>query len=662
MIKNFVIGITVSVVSALCYILPHVVPLLGNEGLPAYKINEVQRKYFDSYDFVNTGALSEQALTTLSASPASSSAILLVILATLSVMVFMQKCLILSIGNFISIGLTILLGNLFLLLQIDDLPDEGYVWASKVDNFIRSGQLGVSLDAGRMGESTVGFLQFLLAAAPRALGLTIEQSLYVPLWVSLSVSQVLLFSIVAKHTNSKFYSHLAIGLVFALPVLGANFALAFDNVMAYAFLVIWLFFELNASKVRKDKARILLVAVLPLIRLDLVIVSLSIITLHLIENKLFSIRNFVKEVQKNRLNYAFSLGVLVFWLLYKLWAFGDLVPAMATYKGFHAGADNILYMQGLHYLIAALNLEVLLSPIPVAIFIILLVRIYSWKWRNKILTKEIIHLYSKRTRQQSILLDLSILFLFVTSAFAFTAGGDYFGPQLMRYQFPFLILIALLMYLKLFTFSIVLVEKYSGLNKSVNRYLRLDVQVMLAFSLFIFLLFFRPNTPQMVFNDINHIDQNGRVTCEAAAAISLKKAFDGVDTVASSEVNGFAYHSNASLIDLIALVDTRTMSDGYVGDARHKFRIISNKNEISRTDVLWLHGGAECAEFENLLTPEDQYAERLYVLATGFPANFRVINFSGYIDQEFRPQVIEYSFYSNGKKFIGRSYTFTSLN
>jgi hypothetical protein len=660
-IKNFKTGLALLTFFFIAYTLPQILSKLNSVKQPTYETDVFPVEFFSRFDTFDTGSLDARALTTLSASPESSRAILIVVAITFISMFSIYRAHHLKIMETISLGFAILVGNFFLLMQVDDLPDEGYVWASKIVNFVESGVLGVQLDTGPMGESTVGFLQFLLAAGFMAIGFTVEQSIYIPILASLTISQVLLYAIVAKHTKSKFYALVSVLIVFVLPVLGYNFAFAFDNVMAYSFLIIWTFFELNSCKETKHKARILLVVIFPLVRLDFAIVSLAIFVLHVFENKLFSIRSVIVEIRCNLAFYASSMCLFLVWVIYKLWAFGDLVPAMASYKSFHWDSGFYLYSLGIKYLITSLNLEVILSPIPVGILTLLMIRLYAWKWINRSISQEILQQYSIQIAPIQKLLTMNFVFFFVTSVLAVIAGGDYFGPQLVRYQFPFLILIFLLLFLKLHTFSRVLRKSYLEKTFPARGMVRIDLQIALSLSLLTLLMFFRPDTPSNYLADIAQVDKVGRVTCEAAAGISLRELFPNMQTIATPEVNGISYHSQSSLIDLIALVDTTTTSDGFVGDSLHKFRITQSDTDILRTDVLWLWSAAECAESKTQLTQEEQHANRLYALASNFPGNFRVIDFSRYMDAGFKPIVVEYSFISSGKKFFGKAFVFVRL-
>ena len=659
--KNFKFVAASLALLLLSYTFPQIVDKLKSVTAPPYEKDVFPAEYFYNFVVYDAGSLGAQELSTLSASPASNRAILIVIGLTFFVMLTIYRARYLRTMETISLGLLLLAGNLFLLLQIDELPDEGYVWASKVVNFIENGKLGVQLDAGLMGESTVGFLQFLLSAGFIFFGLTVEQAIYLPIWISFTVSQVLLYLIVVNHTKSKFYALVSVIMIFVLPVLGYNFAFAFDNVMAFSFLIVWTFFELNSSKEVKHKARILLVVIFPLVRLDFAIVSVAIIMLHVIENRLYSTRSIVFEIRENLLLYASSLSLLITWVLYKLWAFGDLVPAMASYKSFHWDSGSYLYSGGILYLISSLNLEVILSPIPLGTLTLLMIRLCAWMWLNKAGSQEILRNYFLQTSRIQNLLTMSIIFFFVSSVFAIIAGGDYFGPQLVRYQFPYLILIFLLLYLKLHTFSKILRNTYFERGIISRHFLGLDFQLALSLSLLALLIFFRPSSPYNYLSDISQVDKVGRATCEAAAGISLRQLFPNMQTIATAEVNGISYHSKSALIDLIGLVDTGTSTDGYVGDSLHKFRIIQSDADILRTDVLWLWSAAECAESKTQLTQVEQYGNRLIGRASGFPGNFRVIEFSRYIEAGFKPSVIEYSFTSNGTKFFGKAFVFVNL-
>ena len=65
-------------------------------------------------------------------------------------------------------------------LAFSDQQDEMYIWASKIENFLLSGRLGVELFDGNFGESSVSTLVFIVAAVLKIIfAVTTEQSLYI---------------------------------------------------------------------------------------------------------------------------------------------------------------------------------------------------------------------------------------------------------------------------------------------------------------------------------------------------------------------------------------------------------------------------------------------------------------------------------------------------
>jgi hypothetical protein len=547
---------------------------------------------------------------------------------------------------------------MFLLFQIDDLPDEGYVWASKIDNFIQVGRLGVELGSRIYGESTVGFLQFLLASIPRALGLTIEQSIYIPLWISLTVSQVVLYKIVEKYTNSKYFALLIIALVYAIPAIGYNFALGFDNILAYTFLIYWLYFELNTSKAMRNSARILLVIIFPIIRLDFAIVSLGIVGLHFIENKMFSRKTILREVKTNLPFYLISFLSILIWLSYKIWAFGELVPAMAIYKGFHIGGH--LFYSGLTYFFNSLSIKSI--AIPLLFTIIFTIRIPLWS--NQLIENfpKILDSFKKKNTQVLRLLLLNLVYFAVSTILVILAGGDYFGTSLMRYQFPFIILICLLLFLLLQDFLKTMDKFFVDKSLRLIKLWGIEKKLVLFSSIITLGFLFGPINTNFLINDLKQVERNGRVSCEAAAGFAIKKALPYVDIISTPEVNGIAYHSETKLIDLIGLVDPSFKTTEFIGDSLHKFRVEQSDQEIFQTDLLWLHPGAECAISREQLTSASNYGERLNGLINAHPGNFRVIDFSRYKNQGFIPQVLEYNFNSAGIKMYGTAFMFIRPN
>jgi hypothetical protein len=640
--------------SGILYIFPLLLP--NSKVYPEYPALNIEADYFNNFKVINVGSVNDYLLSTMSATYASTRALFLVILSTSIILIALKFILKINLQNAILLSLLTLAGNIFLFLQIDDLPDEGYVWASKIDTFIQNGRLGVPLESDGVGESTVGFLQFFFAAVPRSLGLTIEQSIYLPLWIFLTISQVLLYRVIEKYTNSALYGLIVVGAIYTLPVIGFNFALGFDNVIAYSFLIIWLYFELNSNVYRQGVARILLFVTFPIIRLDFIVVSIGIFILHCIENKIISIKSLNNEVKRNFQWYLISLSTLLLWLIYKMWAFGELIPAMAVYKSFHGGEH--LIFSGLNYLVNALSINSILSLTIFSYILFTIVWILLWRKKNLTLSEKVLQSFKKQNYRIIQLFILNSIFMLFTSIFAIMAGGDYFGPALMRYQFPFLLVMAMILFLMVLSFSDILNKAYASASTGFQRFYRIDMNLIFLFTVMITILFFKPYSFHTTFEDIKQLDRSGRVTCEAAAAFAIFEAFPKINTIATPEVNGISYHSNSNLIDLIGLVDTNVKTDGYIGDSLHKFRILQTDKHILKADLLWLWPGAECANSKEKLTDETKYAERLQNLVNSFPGNFRIIDFSRYKEGNFIPYVIEYKFNSAGENFNGIAFTF----
>ncbi len=126
--------------------------------------------------------------TSLSASAFSTKAIYLFLIVNLIVimnLIYMFRKKFISKKDFTILVALNLFSHSWIFVHIKDLPDEAYVWASKIVNFSETGRLGVELFDGTYGESTVGTLQFIFSALFfKFMGLTIEQSIILPITLS----------------------------------------------------------------------------------------------------------------------------------------------------------------------------------------------------------------------------------------------------------------------------------------------------------------------------------------------------------------------------------------------------------------------------------------------------------------------------------------------
>jgi hypothetical protein len=623
----------------------------GKSTFAQFESTATPTEYFSNFHQTKIGSVDLQNSTTLSGSVTSHSAIVIVSVITAIVVLTMLKAIKLDRKSAFVITVILFIGNLFLLLQIDDLPDEGYVWASKVDNFVKNGHLGVSLHDGTFGESTVGFLQFLAAAAPRILGLSVEQSLYVPLWIIFTIAQFLVFKLVLERTNSRVYASTSTGVIFLLPAIGYNFAFAFDNIMALSFLLIWLYVELSSKFTRVTEARIVLVTLLPLVRLDFAIVSFGIVLLHFFELRLFEKKKLISEINRHKTQYSVAFLATFVWLTYKVWAFNDIVPAMAKYKSFHPG--DYLLATGAKYVSESLSVDLIVKNVYLQVgTLLLLLFMLAIYLKKRMHSPSLENKYPVSDFKLTVLIKMNFIFLVVTSYVALLAGGDYFGPLFIRYQFPFLVslLLLYLIWIKRDTYH---GKEIDSKDKVVwKKYFHYAAIVLVTSNTFL-----SPSEIKYVADDLVKVSP-GRTTCEQAAALALKKAFPNIEVVATPEVNGLAYHAGLTVIDLIGLVSSRVEKEDFVGDSLHKFRITQTNEEVAATQVLWLYQGAECSLNESELTPSEKYQERMSGLVNIFPGNFRVIDFNRYIQSGLKPHILVFDYRIQGKHYFGKAFTF----
>lgn len=623
--------------------------LSGRSNPPKFAIVDISDSYFENILMYKVDIQNLESIETLSATTDLSFNLGTGLILSVAITIFFVRRFVYNFVNSIFLITIVTLGNLFLLFQIDDFPDEAYAWASKVDNFISSGHLGIQLYNGEFGESTVGTLHFLLAVIPRILGLTIEQSLVIPLLIALTISANLLFNLIKAKTNSIKLA-VFISVAFYLnPVLGFNFAFAFDNVLAFSILITWIYLELNSSTKNKFGFRCFAIAIFPLVRLDYILVSLGIILLHIFENNLRDFQSLKIDYVKNKNNYLRIMFFFLIWIFYKAWAFGEIVPAMASYKGFHY--SPYLWSKGVEYLYNAFYSREVLFVFFGLIFSICLL----------FFSKKNDPFFAEKQLNTWHLIVLNSSFLVLSMFATIFAGGDYFGPLLLRYQFPFVLVILLLLLLEFHRFVF-------GENKNLHflNYTLLGS----SFVLFLFLtiiVFYRPSNLEFVKKDIVSVEM-GRTTCEAAAAYAIKNQFPLLETVGTSEINGFAYHAELKLADMIGLVDTQLENDGTIGDALKKFRIIPTQKQISSTDVVWLWPSSECSPdpvwFSDKGEPNDSaeyQASRLKDLILGYNGVVRIPDFKIYMNQGFKPAVLYYSYKVSGTNYFGQAYFFLKI-
>jgi hypothetical protein len=462
-----------------------------------------------------------------------------------------------------------IISHSWIFVHIRDLPDEAYVWASKIVNFSETGRLGVELFDGTYGESTVGTLQFICSALFfKFTGLSIEQSIILPITISFLLILNFTFLTLKSVWQSYFPPLLFVFSLLLSSKLLLNVVNAFDNVMALLLILIWIAGEKKIITFLKlDQIRFLIIILGPLIRMDLLILSglVFVIWISEINNK----KDFMKNV---RLIFGISV-VYLLWLVYKIWAFQDVIPAMAKHKAPTLYSDFVL--QGFKYTVVSIGK---FSSILIA-FSLFGLGIAGYK-------------YFSQLRK----FHLSLVFFLVYQIFnSIFSGGDYFGTSLARYILPSIIAL----------FYIVMIEIYVFTRKKISKPIRL-LSFLLILSLILALNnnWILNHSQLFVYPFKNN--EIGRVTCDNLAINSARKYLEVEGrksfVIATAEVNNAAYYLDASLIDTMGLVDSRLYpmepNPYSPGNTLRKFRVIPENKVLSKADLIWFYGSAACQDFD----------------------------------------------------------------
>lgn len=510
--------------------------------------------------------------TSLSGSAFSTKAIYVFSIVNLLVimnLIYMFRKKLISKKDFTILVALNLISHSWIFAHIKDLPDEAYVWASKIVNFSETGRLGVELFDGTYGESTVGTLQFIFSALFfKFMGLTIEQSIILPIILSFLLILNFTFLTLKNVWQNYFFPLLFVFSLLLSSKLLLNIVNGFDNVMALLVILIWISGEKKIITFLKlEQIRFLVIILGPLIRMDLLILSGLVLIFWISE---------MKNRGDFRKNIRFILGISVvylFWLIYKIWAFQDLIPAMAKHKA--PTLDSEFILQGLKYTIVSIGK---FTSVMIA-FSLIGLGIAGYK-------------SFLRLRKFHLFLILFLIYQIFNSVFS---GGDYFGTRLARYILPSIIG---LLYL-------VIIEMHEFYSKKIYWQIRLS-----SFSLIISLIValnnnWLPNYPQFYVYPFKN-NEIGRVTCDNLAINSVRKYFkiEGRDSIviATAEVNNAAYYLDATIIDTMGLVDSRLYpmepKPYSPGNILRKFRVIPENKVLLKADLVWLYGSAACQDYD----------------------------------------------------------------
>lgn len=515
-----------------------------------------------------------------------------------------------------------------------DLPDEAYVWASKIKNLSSHGVLGVLMWDDSYQESSVSTLPFLITYFVH-LGkfLTIEQSLVLTslLQQIFFIIAVFVFLILLKLPNIYVYPQI---LIFGLSsAITKNVISGFDSLAAGLVLIFWIYFEVNTKNGTNEKSKLLIATLAPLVRLDLAIISLVIFGSHFVEVFKTQKLSKLKFLSKCKL-YIIPFTIFFCWVLYKIVYFGSIVPAMVKYKS--PVFDQRYILLGLSYVRDSLSLQTCILLVALSLYLI-------FKPSFTFVNPELQSLNKK------LLIVTFISFISVS----FT-GGDYFGASMARYIIPYVVA-----WLIFFLVCYSRLDKVKEADRKKFRRSNYSQQILMP-ARFLLLLIIGLN---LVFVSNSFSKSNffpdivpRRTTCDSLAASAFKSFLsndkEGL-VVATSEVNGIAYSLDAKLFDLSGLVESRnyplklTPPDG--GFLFYKFRTPILSADISKVDVIWFWGSANCDDFSSnddvrAALKQNRDAAAVDLLVNSWVSEFRVGSLRQLQEWDFIPVISKFSY------------------
>lgn len=602
-------------------------------------------------ELLDIGELSS-SITTLTAAPNSSLiwiSSFLMFLAMLAVSFFSFKR-VAGVGRLV-LGWTIAsIISCVHILAVDDLVDEAYVWAEKARQALISGVPGVPLWDGTYGESTVGYLQFVSAGLIHGLsGVGYEVALLLPVLAAAFIASWVIFDGFAREGRP------LLGLI-VTTVAGLNLPLVdavsngFDNVLVYSLLVVWVSLVMNTNLEPKRLIYLsaLLAVIAPMLRLEYGVFSILVWLGILIrvhgphENNSIGRGPLARAFWRATIYATLSISAFV---LVKLWQFGSLLPAMASFKSFNGDVFSLLTGFVRTFVLPWNGWFNFLGWEPFSLMFSL-----GLVGAALLLVRQI-------GDNQRLLLTVLLPMLLLSTASALGSGGDYFSPEAMRYLFP----IALAVFVVL---AHDVPKRFDLRGWDTTARLTCATLVLLAIPI-------QANSFVWV-RDVMQVSI-GRSTCDAVAieAFVQNGLLQEGDTLATTEVNGAAFHSRAKLWDAIGLVDARRypLESVYPGTRSSqwapaqfthfgKFRLIPSKNDLQNIDFVWIWPSANCAGVNwdpgsrPLSTSQDAATEVQSLL--GRPdVQYRVGLMSDYRRSGFRAILSPFSFTHGGEKRLG---------
>ena len=582
---------------------------------------------------VHLGLLDEAELHTLSASLTSGNFWFPVLIATVLMVVtaasVTRRHLDVRASDYVGLTVAALTPAVLILALVDDLPDEAYVWASKAREFSESGTLGVALGDGRFGESTVGTLQFVISGLLLLLTqLTVEQALILPVLAGAGLLGGLSFAALRKRGYQPLIAVLlSISVSSGISAIETA-ASGFDNYLGLVLFGTWLSLEYLLPTNRIQLARVLIATMAPFVRLEFVVFSVAILLTDLWVNRPSKDddQSLWRTLWQRCHRWAAAPLIASLWLAYKSVVFGGIVPAMAIYKSPSFSSDALL--AGGTYLVQSVG------ELPFFFLSLLtvwsgLAMILGTTSRNKI--------YS--LLQQNFVVVVVLTIASVAGLLStLGGGGDYFGPDLARYVFP---------YLSAWLLLTLLASKFLG---SFSGWFRPSLAVVTTTILVTVSL--QPSELYPVYRDAKTLE-TGRATCDylgTQALLEITKADPAGEqlVVASPEVNGAAFHLGARLVDMIGLVDTQVNSSFAPlrsGDNLHKYQVELGPNSVGATDIVWLWRSSVCdlprESADNMVADPRQ---EITSFLADHPASYRLTQAADFFDSGLVPLVVKFSY------------------
>jgi hypothetical protein len=457
-------------------------------------------------------------------------------------------------------------------LAFSDQLDESYIWASKIQNLLTSGRMGVELFDGVYGESSVSILQPVISSVLKSIfPITYEQAMYLPGVISLYILIYLWTKTAASFSLSFISSILPIGFLITSFGFIQNISFSFD--VPLSLLALFIVYTGTLGRSMPRMAVLVIAGLTPLIRMEfilLVLLWVCAIGLQAFNGK-----------QKNSItlkSVTILIGPTLLAFLYKLWAFGELLPAMYYFKVQNYDVDTILYI--LAYYCRALGYFATA---------ILVIAAFTSIVRGKALVgfKTSLSLYVRLPLFQK----LTLIFIGVQFLTPVLAGADYHGERLQRY---------LVIPLSICVFAFVIHKNivFDGFSK------KFFVKGKAVISILVLLIAINSESHVYAIKAGTWFDLENRPSrayCHELLGPELRKFWQSKSNmplvIATSEANGIAFSSGARLLDLAGGVDARNYPAKRdpisPGNLYGKYTF---KNSIARElpSILWPYKSEHC--------------------------------------------------------------------